>query len=56
LALSSRREPNWVRAAAARKTPVPKTQPNLLTVKGMERMPDPITVLMMVVMVSAKSG
>ena len=53
--MSSRIEPNCVRAAATKKTIVPKIQPILLTVNGMDRMPDPITVLMMVVIVSAKS-
>jgi len=56
LALRSRIEPNWAKDAAPRKIIVAKTHPILLTVKGIERIPEPITVLMMVVIVRPRSA
>jgi hypothetical protein len=55
LALSRRTDPNWVTIPATTKTIDANTHPILLTVKGMARMPDPMTVLMMVVTVRPKS-
>jgi hypothetical protein len=48
-------EPSWVTAVAKAKTMIAKTYPHLLTVKGRANIPDPMTVLMMVVTVSKKS-
>lgn len=56
LARRSRMELNCDRMVAATKTIDANTHPHLLTVKGSPRMPDPMTVLMMVVTVSRKSA
>ena len=51
----SRTDPYWQTTPARRKIMVPKTYPILAMVKGMARMPDPITVLTMVITVRKKS-
>ena len=55
LAFRSRMEPSWVTTVAKAKTSMAKMYPHLLTVKGSPRIPEPMTVLMMVVTVSRKS-
>ena len=54
-ALKSKMALNCDRIVAATKMMDAKSHPHLLTVKGSPRIPDPITVLMMVVTVSRKS-
>ena len=54
-AFSNSRDPNWVNTAAPTKINEANIHPILATVKGIERMPEPITVLMMVVTVRHRS-
>jgi hypothetical protein len=49
-------DPSWVTTVAMAKTMMANTYPHLLTVKGRPKIPDPMTVLMMVVTVSRKSN
>lgn len=55
-AFRSKIEPSWVTAVAKAKTIIAKMYPHLLTVNGRPNMPDPMTVLMMVVTLSKKSA
>jgi len=55
-ALRRRTEPNWVMAVANKNTRIAKTYPHLLTTYGRPSIPDPITVFIIVVTVSKKSG
>jgi hypothetical protein len=56
LALRRRTDPNWVIAVANINKIIANTYPHLLTTYGSPKIPDPITVLIIVVTVSRKSG